>query len=101
MPFGLTNTPSTFQGLMNDLFREHLRKFFLLFFYDYLVYSGTIKEHVMHLKTILNVLRREILYLKRSKCIFGASYIECLGHIITKDGVTIDLKKIEAINNWP
>jgi N-dimethylarginine dimethylaminohydrolase len=56
---------------MNEIFREHLRKFILVFFDDILVYSHTLTEHYEHLATVLNILREHHLVAKASKCFFG------------------------------
>nr|GEU43117.1 reverse transcriptase [Tanacetum cinerariifolium] len=67
MPFGLTNAPSTFQALMNDVFKDYLRKFVLVFFDDILIYSKSISEHVEHLATILTTMRHNKLFAKNTK----------------------------------
>ncbi|GJV35070.1 putative nucleotidyltransferase, ribonuclease H [Tanacetum coccineum] len=82
MPFGLTNAPSTFQALMNDVFKDYLRKFTLVFFYDILIYSKSISDHVQHLTTILSTMRQNKLFAKKTKCVFGTNQVEYLGHVI-------------------
>ncbi|XP_078160175.1 uncharacterized protein LOC144555649 [Carex rostrata] len=100
MPLGLTNAPASFQALMNSIFKPYLRKFILVFFYDILIYSATLEEHVNHVRIAFELLRHHQLFLKRSKCDIAVEQIEYLGHIISKDGVSTDPKKIEAMSEW-
>ncbi|KAL4352593.1 hypothetical protein GQ457_06G013560 [Hibiscus cannabinus] len=101
MPFGLTNAPSTFQATMNGIFRLYLHKFVLIFLDDILVYSKDWQEHLRHLREVLLVLRRNRLVAKRSKCMFGRDRVEYLGHVISREGLKVDLEKVEAIQAWP
>jgi hypothetical protein len=101
MPFGLCNAPSTFQSLMNHVFHPFLHHFVLVFFDDILIYSKTWTTHLSHVDQVLHLLSQHQLFLKQSKCAFGASEVEYLGHIVGQDGVRVDPKKIEAMQDWP
>jgi len=57
LPFGLTNAPTTFMCLMNNVFHQYLDKFVLIFIVDILVYSRNIEEHKEHLQIVLQTLR--------------------------------------------
>lgn len=84
MPFGLTNAPTTIQSLMNEVFRQELKEFVLVFFDDILVYSSNADSHYIHLKKVLKLLRANYLFAKISKCSFGHSRVEYLGHVINE-----------------
>jgi hypothetical protein len=101
MPFGLTNAPSTFQGLMNDLFNPFLQHFVLVFFDDILVYSRALDDHLGHLRTVLEVLQTQQLYAKESKCRFVVDEINYLRHLISTHGVRTDPSKLDAMVSWP
>jgi hypothetical protein len=100
MPFGLCNAPSTFQSLMNHVFCSFLCHFVLVFFDDILIYSKTWTYHLAHVDPVLHLLSQHQLFLKQSKCTFGASEVEYLGHLVGKTGVRVDPKKIEAMQDW-
>jgi hypothetical protein len=101
MPFGLCNAPSTFQSLMNHVFHPFLHHFVLVFFDDILIYIKTWTDHLAHVDRVLHLLSHHQIFLKQSKCAFGALEVEYLGHLVGKDGVRVDPKNIEAMQYWP
>ncbi|GJS09605.1 reverse transcriptase domain-containing protein [Tanacetum coccineum] len=100
MPFGLTNAPAVFMDLMNRVCKPYLDKFVIVFIDDILIYSHDEKEHEEHLKTILELLKKEELYAKFSKCEFWIHMVKFLGHVIDSSGIHVDPTKIEAVKNW-
>nr|GEV68628.1 retrovirus-related Pol polyprotein from transposon 17.6 [Tanacetum cinerariifolium] len=101
MPFGLTNAPLTFQSLMNTVFKALLKKFVLVFFDDILIYNKNLEEHYDHLSQVLQVMKDNTLYAKRTKCYFTIPSTKYLGHIISAQGGSTDPSKIEDMQKWP
>jgi len=100
MPFGLTNAPAAFMDLMNRVFSDYLDKFVIVFIDDILVYSKNREEHEQHLTLVLTRLRERKLYAKFSKCQFWLEEVAFLGHVISKDGVSVDPEKVRAVTEW-
>ncbi|GJS34293.1 putative reverse transcriptase domain-containing protein [Tanacetum coccineum] len=100
MPFGLTNAPTVFMDLMNRVCKPYLDKFVIVFIDDIIIYSRDKKEHEEHLNTILELLKKEELYAKFSKCEFWIHMVKFLRHVIDSSGIHVDPTKIEAVKNW-
>jgi hypothetical protein len=100
MPFGLTNAPATFCTLMNDIFREWLDDFVVVYIDDILIYSSSLEEHAEHLRKVFQRLRENKLYAKLEKCEFGVMEVDFLGHRITQEGLMMDDHKVKGILDW-
>ncbi|GJU32455.1 putative reverse transcriptase domain-containing protein [Tanacetum coccineum] len=99
MPFGLTNAPVVFMDLMNRVCKPYLDKFIIVFIDDIVIYSCNKEEHANHLRIILELLQKEKLYAKFSKCDFWIRIVQFLGHLIDSQGLHVDPAKIKAVKN--
>jgi hypothetical protein len=101
LPFGLTNAPATFMQLMQSIFAPYLDSFVIVFLDDILIFSKTKEEHEQHLRVVLELLRKNQLYAKLSKCEFMKQEISFLGHVVSQEGISCDADKVKAIREWP
>ncbi|KAL4020681.1 hypothetical protein IC575_019462 [Cucumis melo] len=99
MSFGLTNA-LRYSWIDEQVFKEFLDSFVIVFIDDILIYSKTEAEHEEHLHQILETLRANKLYAKFSKCEFWLRKVTFLGHVVSSEGVSVDPAKIEAVTNW-
>ena len=100
IPFGLKNALAAFMDLMNHVFRPYVDQFVMEFKDDILVYSQKRESHDTHLRVVLETLRKEQSYAKLSKCEFWLTEVSFLGHIVSKEGIRVDPKKIAVVVEW-
>jgi hypothetical protein len=98
---GLTNAPATFQSVINSVFHPFLRRFVVVHLDDILIYSKSAKEHKLHVKQILELLRSNRFYDCKAKSSFASEETKILGHIVSAKGIRPDPKKIAAVQEWP
>ncbi len=101
MPFGLTNATASFQALINNVLRPYLDNFVVVYLDSILVYSKDLKSHIEHVKKVFWRLQDAQLFVKLKKCQFHVQEVEFLGYISSNKGLSINLKKMEAITSWP
>ena len=100
MPFRLTNTPATFQNLINTALALYLDNFATAYLDDILVYSNNLQEHQDNVKRILAALTEQELHLKPDKCEFHTQELKYLGLIVGTEGIEMDRVKVESITEW-
>ena len=100
IPFGLTNAPNVFMCSMNNVMHKYLDKFMVVFIDDILIYSESEEKHKEHLKIVFQELQDHQLFAKFSKCDFFKDKIQYLGHVVTKEGISVYPEKIKVIEDW-
>ncbi|KAJ1584617.1 hypothetical protein NDA11_003564 [Ustilago hordei] len=101
MPFGLANAPAHFQSFINDIFRDIIGIYVVVYLDDFLIFSDTEEAHVKHVTEVLTRLRSNRLFAKLSKCEFHTKTVEFLGYIIKPTGIEMDPEKVRTVKEWP
>jgi hypothetical protein len=101
MSFGLTNAPTIFMRLMDDVLRPFKKYFVVVYLDDILIFNRFWEEHMRHIQQVLSTLRQHKLYANLEKCSFGMTMVQYLGYIVDEHGVHVDLAKIQVIHDWP
>lgn len=101
LPFGLSNSPSVFQKMMNSVLSGYVDKFVQLYLDDVLLYSKTAEEHIEHIKLVLERFRQHKLYVNPSKSSFNQQEVEFLGMRVSAQGILPSKSKVKAIQEWP
>ena len=101
MPFGLMNTAAAFQRFMNNIFSDLLDVHMIIYLDNILVYSDNPTKHTEHVCEVLHHLWKHGLYAHLDKCHFSSDTIKYLSFILTKEGLKMDLSKVQIIQDWP
>ncbi|KAJ1589662.1 hypothetical protein NDA15_007645 [Ustilago hordei] len=101
MPFGLANAPAHFQSFINNIFRDIIGVYVVVYLDDFLIFSDTEEVHVKHVTEVLTRLRSNRLFAKLSKCEFHTKTVKFLGYIIKPTGIEMDPEKVRTVKEWP
>src|SRR5688572_23669336 len=101
MPFGLNNTPATFQKLMNKILQPYLYKFCIVYLDNIIIFSKNVREHKKHVRLVLQAIKEAGLKMKPSKCKWFQEELTFIGHIINKEGIKSDIRNLEKIRESP
>ena len=102
MFFGLTNSPATFQAMMNEIFKQLIDEgVVVVYMDDILIFTATLDEHHRVAQHVLKILKQNNLFLKPEKCVFGATTVEFVGLVISEGKVEMDPVKIAGVKEWP
>ena len=100
MGMGLTNSPATFTRLITQMLRPLQWKNCLSYLDDLIIYSPSFTDHLTHLKSVFDIIRKSGLKVKPSKCTLAQPEVEFLGHIVSAAGISPNPKKLSAVKNW-
>jgi hypothetical protein len=100
MPFSLTNAPTTFMRLINDIFRAHLGQFVVIYLDDILIFSWTWDTHMQHVLQVLQILQEHKLQVKEKKSYFGQTSIPHLVFMVSSEGIQPDSAHIQSLKQW-
>jgi len=100
IPFGLTNTPSTFQDMMNHIFSDMIDLGLLVYMDNFLIYPKTEEEHNQRVKEVLRRLQENQLAVSPDKCVWKTLEVEFLGYVIGHDGIKMAKGKVEVVLDW-
>jgi len=102
MFFGLTNSPSTFQTMMNEIFQDLVMEGVVcVYLNDILIYTKTMDEHCQITHLVLEKLHKHKLFLQHDKCEFEHTQIEYLGLVVVHRWITMDPIKVAGVAEWP
>ena len=102
MPFGLTNAPASFQGYINKILARKFDIFVIVYLNDILIYTDDDGNgHVSAVRWMLEQLRKVLMFANLKKCQFPQKEVLFFGYMMSSKGICIEIKKIEAVKQWP